>query len=57
MEVLLRELSEMPEGEKRDELMKLAAARMRRNLETWNKDSLNDEKIQNDIQRYMDEFK
>lgn len=37
--------------------MKLAAARMRRNLETWNKDSLNDEKIQNDIQRYMDEFK
>ena len=57
MEVLLRELSEMPEGEKRDELMKLAAARMRRNLETWNKDSLNDKKIQNDIQRYMDEFK
>ena len=43
--------------DKRDELMKLAAARMRRNLETWNKDSLNDEKIQNDIQRYMDEFK
>lgn len=58
LETLLKELSQMPEGDKRDELMRLAEARMRKNLETWNKDSLNEDKIHNDMRRYMNsEFK
>ncbi len=53
LENLLHTISEMPEGAERDELMRLTETRMRRSLEMWNKDSLNDSKIHADMQRYI----
>ncbi len=53
LETLLHKLGGMPKGEKRDELVRLAEIRMRRSLETWNKDSLSEEKIRSDAQGYI----
>lgn len=42
----------MPESDERNELTKLAEGQMRRSLEMWNKDSLNDKKIRKDFDQY-----
>ena len=40
-----------------DELTKLAEGQMRRSLEMWNKDSLNDKKIRKDFDQYTNRNK
>ncbi len=52
VETLLDEIAALPEGKERDELTKLAEGQMRRSLEMWNKDSLNEKKIHKDFERY-----
>lgn len=52
VETLLKEIAGMPEGEERDELTTLTENQMRRSLEMWNKDALNDKKIRKDIEQY-----
>ncbi len=42
----------MPEGEERTQLARLVASQMKRSLAEWNKDSLNDRKIINDLAQY-----
>lgn len=54
LESLLDKLSEMPEGEEREELTQLVADQMKRSLFTWNRDALNEQKIADDIERYTD---
>lgn len=54
VETLLKEISQMPPCEERDELTRLAEGQMRRSLEQWNKDALDSKKIQGDLQRYLD---
>jgi len=43
IEVSLRELAEMPEGEERDEMLALVANQMKQNLFIWNRDATEDE--------------
>lgn len=52
LETLIRKLSEMPEGEERDELTMLVAGQMKRSLSNWNKDGMDDEKIAMDLNAY-----
>ena len=52
VETLLDEIARMPESDERNELTKLAEGQMRRSLEMWNKDSLNDKKIRKDFDQY-----
>lgn len=53
IESLLKDISQMPEGEERNELTRLAEEQMRKNLAQWNKGTLDDKKIQKDIDRYL----
>ncbi len=55
VETLLQEISKMPQGEERDELAQLTESQMRRSLEMWNKDALNDNKIHKDLLRYTED--
>ncbi len=55
VESLLQEISNMPQGEEREELTRLTESQMRRSLEMWNKDALNDSKIHKDMLRYTDD--
>ncbi len=52
LETLLKKLVDMPEGPERDELSMLAAGQMKRSLNDWNKDALDDEKIVADMTAY-----
>ena len=42
----------MPEGEERDELLRLIAAQMKKEYVLWNKDNVEDNKIVEDIREY-----
>ena len=44
----------MPESEERDELLRLIAAQMKKEYVLWNKDSVEDSKIVEDIREYSD---
>lgn len=57
VETLLDEIARMPESDERNELTKLAEGQMRRSLEMWNKDSLNDKKIRKDFDQYTNRNK
>jgi hypothetical protein len=48
---LLEKLKEMPEGGERDELIRLTANQMKRDLMLWGHGSIDDEKVAEDIAR------
>jgi hypothetical protein len=51
---LFEKLKQMPEGEERDELIRLTANQMKRDLATWGHGSIDDEKVADDLARYTD---
>ena len=52
VEEMLKKACEMPEGEERNELMRLIAAQMKKEYILWNKDNVEDERIVEDICEY-----
>ncbi|MBQ8657020.1 MAG: DUF4290 domain-containing protein, partial [Prevotella sp.] len=50
----LEKLKQMPEGEERDELVRLTANQMKRDLQTWGHGSMDNEKVADDLARYTD---
>ena len=53
MEVF-EKLKTMPEGEERDELVRITANQMKRDLATWGHGSMDDEKVADDLARFTD---
>jgi hypothetical protein len=51
---LLNKLKEMPEGDERDELIRLTANQMKRDLIQWGHGSMDDEKVADDMARLTD---
>ncbi len=51
---LFERLKEMPAGEERDELVRVTANQMKRNLMLWSHGSSDDEKIASDLARFTD---
>ena len=51
---LLEKIKSLPEGKERDELVKLAANQMKRDLLTWGHGSMDDEKVADDLTRMTD---
>lgn len=51
---LFEKLKTMPEGDERDELVRLTANQMKRDLATWGHGSIDDEKVADDLARYTD---
>lgn len=54
VESLLNKLKDMPEGDERDELTRLTANQMKRDLAIWGHGSIDDERIINDLARFTD---
>ena len=54
MDEVFERLKTMPEGEERDELVRLTANQMKRNLATWGHGSMDDEKVADDLARFTD---
>ena len=53
MEVF-EKLKTMPEGEERDELVRITAIQMKRDLASWGHGSMDDEKVADDLARFTD---
>ena len=51
---IFNKLKDMPEGEERDELIRLAANQMKRDLYQWGHGSCDDEKVASDIANFTD---
>ena len=54
VEELLEKLKSMPAGEERDELTKITANQMKRDLAIWGHGSIDDERVANDLARFTD---
>ena len=54
IEELFEKLKSMPEGEERDELVRLTANQMKRDLASWGHGSMDDEKVADDLARFTD---
>ena len=54
VEELLEKLKTMPEGSERDELIRVTANQMKRDLLTWGHGSMDDEKVADDLARLTD---
>ena len=54
IEDMIKKACDMPEGEERDELLRLIAAQMKKEYILWNKDGVEDSKIIEDICEYSD---
>lgn len=52
IEEALKLLVEMPEGEARDELLAQVANQMKQSLFIWNRDAMDEEKVESDIAHY-----
>ena len=52
IEEMIKKACSMPEGEERDELLRLIAAQMKKEYVLWNKESVEDAKIIEDIREY-----
>ena len=52
IEEALKLLAEMPEGEARDELLAKVANQMKQSLFIWNRDAMDEEKVESDIAHY-----
>ena len=50
----MNKLKEMPEGDERDELIRLTANQMKRDLIQWGHGSMDDEKVADDMARLTD---
>lgn len=51
---LFEQLKTMPEGAERDELVRMTANQMKRDLMTWSYGSVDDEKVADDLARFTD---
>ena len=51
---VFEKLKAMPEGEERDELVRITANQMKRDLATWGHGSMDDEKVADDLARFTD---
>ena len=51
---IFEKLKTMPEGEERDELVRVTANQMKRDLLTWGHGSMDDERIADDLARFTD---
>ncbi len=51
---VFEKLKTMPEGEERDELVRLTANQMKRDLMAWGHGSVDDEKVADDLARFTD---
>lgn len=51
---VFEQLKTMPEGAERDELVRLTATQMKRDLMTWSHGSIDDEKVADDLARFTD---
>lgn len=51
---VFEKLKMMPEGEERDELVRLTANQMKRDLTAWGHGSMDDEKVADDLARFTD---
>jgi hypothetical protein len=54
MTQIFEHLKTMPEGPERDELVRLTANQMKRDLATWGHGSIEDEKVADDLARFTD---
>lgn len=54
MTEVFEKLKTMPEGEERDELVRVTANQMKRDLATWGHGSIDDEKVADDLAHYTD---
>jgi hypothetical protein len=54
VEELFERLKTMPEGEERDELTRLTANQMKRDLAQWGHGTMDDEKVADDLARFTD---
>ena len=54
VEEMMKKACAMPDGEERDQLLRLIAAQMKKEYILWNKDSVEDEKLVEDIKEYSD---
>ena len=54
MTEVFEKLKTMPEGAERDELVRITANQMKRDLMTWGHGSVDDEKVADDLARYTD---
>lgn len=54
VEEMFEKLKEMPEGEERDELVRITANQMKRDLTTWGHGSMDDERVAADLARFTD---
>lgn len=54
VESLLNKLKDMPDGDERDELVRITANQMKRDLINWGHGSIEDERIINDLARFTD---
>jgi len=54
IEELFEKLKQMPAGGERDELARLTANQMKRDLATWGHGSIDDEKVADDLARFTD---
>ena len=52
IEEMMSKACEMPDGEERNELLRLIAAQMKKDYVLWNKDGVEDGKIVEDIRDY-----
>ena len=54
MEELFVQLRDMPDGPERDELVRITANQMKRDLVTWGHGSMDDERVASDLARFTD---
>lgn len=54
VEEMMKKACDMPDSEERDQLLRLIAAQMKKEYILWNKESVEDEKIIEDIKEYSD---
>ena len=52
LESMIKKLSEMEEGEEKQALLQLLAVQMKKNLNNWNKERIEDQKIVDDLREY-----
>jgi len=52
VELLLEKLQAMPEGDERNELVRITANQMKRDLALWGHGSIDDERVANDLARF-----
>jgi hypothetical protein len=51
---MFEKLKDMPAGEERDELVRITANQMKRDLAAWGHGSMDDEKVADDLARFTD---